>query len=290
MGIKDIPVVGIGPGSQPAEEDGTSLEYISMPKEMASYQQPDIPEPEAVMHLAGAREAMNWLREALENFGTATEPLMANISNLDADNRELVNQILGEGEVGVNYTGTVRARIQESVLAGVWRTFYLDQADQVTHDLIEVGDVPYLARVPDTRTAKPASSLREHEAPEGVMNAMAILTELAEHCERFRRGQETHVINLTLLPLSDEDVAFLDEALGRGPVHILSRAYGKCEIISTAVPHVWWVRYYNSMGTIILNSLEVVDTPLVACAAPEDLDDSKKRLNEILEPYWADIN
>jgi hydrogenase-1 operon protein HyaF len=72
-------------------------------------------------------------------------------------------------------------------------------------------------------------------------------------------------------------------------VAILSRGYGDCRITSTAVPHIWWVRYHNSMGTLILNTLEVTDVPQVACAAPEDLKDSASRLGELLEPYWTEL-
>ena len=93
-----------------------------------------------------------------------------------------------------------------------------------------------------------------------------------------------------LSPLSESELEFLDARLGRGPVDVLSRAYGKCQIISTLTPGVWWVRYYNAMDTLILNSIEVVDIPLVVCAAAEDLRDSAKRLDEILAPYWSDVS
>jgi hydrogenase-1 operon protein HyaF len=97
------------------------------------------------------------------------------------------------------------------------------------------------------------------------------------------------VINLTLLPLSEGDIHFLGETLGTGPVETLSRGYGDCQITSTAYPGVWWVRYTNSMGTQILNTLEITDIPAVACAAQEDLDDSRQRFAELLEPYWTEL-
>ena len=287
MNIKDIPVVTMGPGSQLADEDGQALSYIDMPSDMSTYQPPPAPEPEAVAHLAAARQAMSWLQQALASHATASEPLLANITGLDADSREVVNQILGEGEVSVTYNGVVRARAQESVLAGVWRTLYLDQDDRVSHDLIEVADVPHLVRRPDGRQ-RTINASREG-APEDVMNALPILAELESRVELYHRDGTPHVINLTLLPLSEADVEFLDERLGRGPVDMLSRAYGKCQIISTQVRDVWWVRYYNAMSTLILNTLEVVDVPQVACAATEDLHDSKARLEEILAPYWDDV-
>lgn len=289
MSIQGIPIVGIGPGSQPVEKDGANLEYIALPKDMATFQRPDIPEPEAVQHLVGAKQAMDWLQDALNEYKVGSQSVMADITRLDADSRELINQMLGEGEVSLKYAGTFRSRSQESVLAGVWRTFYLDSEDRVIHDLIEVCDVPALVRLPEKQEPVSLAKLPDAKAPPQVMNAMPILTELQDQRESFQAGQVAHVINLTLLPLSEDDTLFLEKRLGCGPVDILSRGYGSCRVISTAMPNIWWVRYYNSMGTLILNTLEVVDVPLVACAAQDDIEDSAHRLKQMLEPYWADM-
>jgi hydrogenase-1 operon protein HyaF len=286
MKLKDIPIVPLGPGSQPAEEDGAALDYINMPRDMSTYVAPAIPEAADVLHLNGARQAMTWLRDAIRRYKPGFEPLMADISALDDENRDLVNQILGDGDVNLKYTGVFQARVQESVLAGIWRTFYLDDEERVTRDLIEVSDAPYLASMPVQGSEVQRESLTDIDAPEGVMNAMSILTEIDEKRSRYVTGNPAHVVNLTLLPLSEEDIEFLDQTLGRGPVYVLSRGYGDCHVIGTAVPNVWWVRYFNSMGKSILNSLEVVDVPSVVRAAPEDLEDSTRRLDEILESYW----
>lgn len=288
--LKDIPVIPLGPGSQPEESDGAQLEYIDLPKEVRTYSRPDIPEPEEVRDLLGAREAMDWLRKAIANYDPEGEPVMANISRLDETNRDLVNQILGDGEVSARFQGVVRARMQESVLAGIWRTFYLDEDDNLTHDLIEVGDVPYLVRMPSSSDPDPMARLRRQKPPEGVANALPLITEITDYAARFPLTRRPHSINLTLLPLSEEDLEFLETILGKGPVDILSRGYGDCRVASTAVPNVWRVRYYNSMGTLILDSIEIIDVPGVACAAREDIEDSGGRLDDILEPYWKDLN
>lgn len=277
-----------GPGSQPQEADGAQLEFISLPKEMSSYRAPDVPEPEQVLHLRGAKAVCDWLGQALEDYRVGGEPMIADITPLDVDNRDLVNQILGEGEVSLTYEeDSIKVRMQESVLAGIWRTFYLDEQGHILRDLIEVCDVPVLARrMPDSANV---ATLSRDEAPEGVMNALSILTELQEQVGQWQRGGLAHVINLTLLPLSEDDIQFLDEVLGKGPVETLSRGYGDCKITSTACPGIWWVQYTNSMGTLILNTLEITDIPVVACAAQEDLDDSRKRFSELLEPYWREL-
>ena len=288
MKLRDIPIVGLGPGSQPTEADGAQLEYIDMPKGVNTYSAPDTPEADEVQDLLGAKEAMDWLLDALGHYEPDGPPLMANITRLDAENRELVNQILGDGEVSAKYTGIVKARMQEAVLAGVWRTFYLDESGDITHDLIEVADVPYLIRMPTSRESDPMARLRGIKAPDDVMNAMPIITEVRDHAEQFPITGKAHSINLTLLPLSDGDIDFLESTLGRGPIDLLSRGYGDCRVRSTAIPNVWWVRFYNSMGTVILDTLEIIDVPGVSCAAPEDIRDSRDRLEDIISPYWQE--
>jgi hydrogenase-1 operon protein HyaF len=288
LDIKDIPVRIFGPGSQPESSDGESLSYIDMPSDMATYQKPYIPEPDALTDLAGAREAMQWLLDALQAFAESTTPMLVNLSALDDKNRDLVNQILGEGEVSVKYDGEVTARSQESVLAGAWRTLYFDENDAVCCDVLEVADIPHTVRRMEGRS-NAQIDLKANGVPSESVNALAILSELRSHCASYAASGKPHSINLTLLPLAEAEIELLDNRLGRGPVDVLSRAYGKCQVISTATANVWWVRYYNTKDTLILNSLEVVAVPNVVAAAVEDISDSAERLREILEPYWSDV-
>jgi len=285
MDLKDIPVRVVGPGSQPGA-GAEAPAYIDMPRDMTRYDAPLMPEPTAVQHLQGAREAMSWLKAQLADYSQNGANPCANISALNEQNRELVNQILGEGENCVTYTGEMTASVQESVLAGVWRSLYFDDKGNILADMIEVGAVPNLVSAP-IENARPIDTA-EDDGSAHVPNAMPILVELADRCTLFEANGNGHSINLTLLPLSLTELEYLDGRLGRGPVDILSRAYGKCQVISTMAPNVWWVRFYNSMGTLILNSLEITAMPDVVAAAPEDLADSAERLLEILAPYWPD--
>ncbi len=287
MNIRDIPVRVVGPGSQPTGSDGDAITYMDMPSDMSTFVAPVMPEPEDVLLMDGAREAMSWLQGALDTYEAGGEPLLADLSGLDAESRDLVNQILDEGEVSVVCDGDVRARTQESILAGVWRTLFFDSDDRVVCDLLEVAEVP---KVVDFAAEHGAAV---DTAAEGIgselANALPILVELRSHHEIYADGGAPHSINLTLLPLSEPELEFIDQRLGRGPIDVLSRAYGKCEVISTRTAGIWWVRYYNSMGVLILNTLEVVDVPAVVKAAPEDIADSAERLKQILEPYWSEV-
>ena len=99
----------------------------------------------------------------------------------------------------------------------------------------------------------------------------------------YRPDDPVHCINLTLLPHTEEDLAWLEAALGTGSVEILSRGYGNCRVTATATPQVWRVQFFNSMDTSILDTYEVTAVPEVVLAATEDLADSGERLLEVLE-------
>jgi hydrogenase-1 operon protein HyaF len=280
-----IPInIGVGPGSQPGEEDGAQLQYPEMPKGISTYQAPELPPMEG--H-EGALVALEWLQGALEEIQRTGAPGMADLSALDDTERDIVNQVLAEGEVSVRLHAKPGARSQESVLTGVWRTFYLDDEGRPIRDLLEVGPFPHYVAA-EAVEREDLDSLEFGRPPEGVLNALPLLTELRERSAAYRSGDELHVMNLTLLPMSEEDVSWLDESLGLGPVDALSRSYGQCHVQSTRLPNVWWVRYFNSMQKLILNTIEITETPEVLCAAPEDLADSAARLADLLEPYRED--
>ncbi len=278
-----IPVV-VEPGSQPADEDGVVLDYMQMPEGVWTYAQPVIPEPEDVCGLDSGIEVLVRIRDALAAWQPGDASTVISLDQLDRDNRELIDQVLGDGEVSVVYEGAVRAVSQESVLAGVWRVQYLDADDRVERDVVEIAAIPSLISNAVFDTARDAIVFDEHSVADGVANALPILTELADKLASTSNG-EAHVVNLTLLPCTDEDIEFLAATLGSGPAVILSRGYGNCRITSTATQRVWWVQYFNSQDALILNSIEVSGVPEVACAAAEDLADSRERLDEILEVY-----
>lgn len=264
-----------------AWEDGPS--YIDMPRSMNSYSPPTLPDSETMRRLDGARETLGWLQAALAQPGEASAPLLADLSGLDADSREVVHQVLGEGEVSISVSGEANARVQESVLAGVWRILHLDDEGRVAADLLEVAPYPYVlsAAFEDSRPLDTSAG----EDAAAVTNAMPILVELDEAVRRYAADGTAHSINFTLLPTTPEELEFIDTRLGRGSINILSKAYGKCQVISTRTPHTWWVRYFNGMDKLILNSIEVVAVPGVVTAAKEDLRDSAVRLEEIMAPY-----
>lgn len=270
-----MPPVGYGPGSQPTEENGEQLEYMKMPQDMRAYST-HIPEVEAGEELAPALTLLRDIAAAAARVGHGAANIQFDLSNLDEANRALISETMGEGEVSVKIHDVPAIAAQESVFAGIWclRGAGLDK--------IEVGPVPQggLDRAFEPR--RNAQGVKAPKAP-GVVNAPPLYVELADKSAAFDPADETHVVNLTLLPHTEQDLAWLDTAMGLGSVDVLSRGYGNCRVTSTALPHVWRVQFYNSMDTLILDTFEVTKMPEVVIAAAEDLIDSSERVVEVVE-------
>lgn len=279
-----IPVVADSP--LPVEEE--NLSYLDMPKGMDTYQQPLLPEPEEISGHDQAVQVLHDIAGALEKVTSGASPEKQSIElplhGLDAENLKLLNQVLGEGEVSAQILGSdgkAMVQIQESVFAGVWRVVRM-HTDDLAADYIEVASIPSVIQ----KTARADASGPEQvfpSLPDHVVNVPSILTELASQRKSYGSDKEAHVVNLTLLPLSHEDIAHLDHRLGTGSVLILSRGYGNCRITNCKVANTWRVVYYNSQDAVILNSVEVTDVPEVAMAATEDLQDSLQRIREVMQ-------
>ncbi|HJV93918.1 MAG TPA: hydrogenase expression/formation protein, partial [Azonexus sp.] len=172
-------------------------------------------------------------------------------------------------------------RVQETAFAGLWRVLEVADGGRFVLDRLETGTIPSVLTEAMLQTA--AGELPAPDYPAGCMNAQALVEEIRLQAAAWQPGTAAHVINLTLLPVSDADLDTLYGWLGHREVSILSRGYGNCRITSTRLRNVWWVQYFNSMDTLILNSIEIVGMPEVALAADEDFSDSLERLREYLD-------
>jgi hydrogenase-1 operon protein HyaF len=273
-----------GPGTQPAESDGAELDILQLPSGMDTYIPPPLPEPEEVRGLDAALALLHQLNEQLSTYTADAPRPVIDLAGLDARNRALVDQVLGEGEVSIVIEGAKHSRIQESVMAGLWRIQHSDNKGNLLEDKIEIGPIPQQVLQQAFAEAKERVELVS-PLPPGVLNSPPLFSEINDQVSNWKPGDISHVINLTLLPQTEEDLGFLQQQLGPGKVSILSRGYGNCRISSSGTRNVWWVQYFNSQDRNILNSLEITDVPNVACAAAEDISESATRLDEILEIY-----
>jgi hydrogenase-1 operon protein HyaF len=207
------------------------------------------------------------------------------LTELGTEEQELIGQVLGNGEVSgvVALTDGIVAQIQEAVMPGVWRVRFTDQSGALVGDYIEVASIP---GVVTKAAALTAETIHWGDEPEGAMNVMPVLTEIKDRMATHKPGDDSHTISFTLLPMNEVDMEFLQKALGDGPVHLLSKGYGTCRVLSTGARNVWSVQFFNSMDTIILDTLEIGDVPMAARAADDDFEDSATRIKEIYEAYF----
>ncbi|MBF5005650.1 hydrogenase expression/formation protein [Diaphorobacter caeni] len=279
-----IPVRVVGAGSHVEEDE---LSYMAMPQGMETFRAPILPEPEEIAAHGAAKAALQAVERALAEVLVDGENRVVSLDDLTQADRDLVNSVLGEGEVSAcvqassDEADAATVQIQESVYAGIWRVLHL-RGDGVVRDQVEIGEIPRILE--DVAHADERASMERWSGPlpPNVQNAPLLLGEIEEQFTQWRAGQPAYVVNLTLLPMSNEDIGFMDHHLGTGRVLILSRGYGNCRITNCCVPNTWRVVYYNSQDTVILNTVEIGALPDVARAAREDLEDTQHRFREVL--------
>jgi hydrogenase-1 operon protein HyaF len=274
-----IPVRMLGPGSQPAEED--VLQVLQMDREVGTFSMPQMPDAADNADMAAARDLLACFHDRLRGWQDGDDGPELDMTRIARGPLDMANQMLGEGEVSIRIRGPREVHIQETIFAGLWRMQEHDESGRVERDRLIACQIPAVV----VRAAREASSprLRQAAIPAGAMNSPALLREIEQQVAARRNGAPPHVVNLTLLPLTPEDHDVLEHAIEPGPVAIVSRGFGSCRVSSTAMRDVWRVQYFNSMQTLILNTLEVVDVPEVALAAAEDLADSRERLGELVD-------
>jgi hydrogenase-1 operon protein HyaF len=133
---------------------------------------------------------------------------------------------MGQGDVGMMISGMPAMIVQASVFAGVWM---LADADV---DRVEVASVPSLALSPAHLPHRPAIGALARKV-QGLASAPSILSAPVDKPATRSRGALPHVVCLSILPHTPEDLAWLDKAPGEGAFTILPRGHGNCRIIAT---------------------------------------------------------
>jgi len=270
-----ISVIAMGPGSQGEE----APDYMPMPR-METFSPPRLPDNVPADAVAEAGELLAAFVDNMARRGFAGGAEL-NLLELRPGVREAINQSLGFGEVSAFTTAPRHWRVQETAFAGLWRVLEVADDGRFVIDRLETGTIPGV--LGDAMRHQASADLPAPAYPAGTMNAPALVEEIRQQSATWRPGDAAHIVNLTLLPVSDADLDSLYGWLGHREVSILSRGYGNCRITSTRLKNVWWVQYFNSMDALILNSIEIVGMPDVALAADEDFADSIERLREYLD-------
>ncbi|WP_153116324.1 hydrogenase expression/formation protein [Rhodocyclus tenuis] len=260
----------------------TDLQYAPLPP-LETFAMP-IPQPTSAEAGAAAADLVGQLLEPMRRHAAADDSWRLDLSGVDAEVLTLVNQALGEGDVSILVAasgGEPGLRIQETAFTGLWRVRSFSADEALVHDELEIAGIPAAVRARAARDSTDDFAIGE--LPPGLMNAPALLFELASQLAQRSDDAPPHIINLTLLPMQPADLQVIDAWLGEGPVRMLSRGFGNCRITASRLRNLWRVQYFNSMETRILDTIEVTDMPSVALATPEDIADSAERLVELID-------
>jgi len=119
-----------------------------------------------------------------------------------------------------------------------------------------------------------------------LMNAVPILYEIQKALEDFIKTGQNHIIYTNKIPLSEEDKEFLLDVLGEGSIKIEYKS--KREYITfkeTSLIGVWLGVVYDVERKPILEILEINSFPFMLQAPKEDMEDSIRRLKDILKDF-----
>ena len=100
------------------------------------------------MELMNAVPLLNEIQHALELLRARGETRTLNILNfpLTDDDSALLDEVLGRGNLTVNYDGSEHTFWQEAKVSGVWWGEYRNANGKVTLRTIEIAEVPPLAK------------------------------------------------------------------------------------------------------------------------------------------------
>ncbi|MDR2017120.1 MAG: hydrogenase expression/formation protein [Burkholderiales bacterium] len=272
-----------------------ALQYPEMPRGMSTFSMPHVPEDADTATMVAAQQLLQTFLDELNSwtFDARVAGPRLDLLGQPAAVLDVLNSVLGEGEVSAQVEGLPNhdVLVQESVFTGIWRVRELDAEGKETAHWLEAGSLPVILL--DAAHLGTQPILPEVAFPEGAMNAPALFTEIRAQLALFDADGTAfpafpHEINLTLLPLTPADHQALQEALPVGAVAIISKGFGSCRVTSTGTRHIWRVQHFNSKNTLILNTLAIVERPSPILAAAEDIEDTRKRLAELIAWMRAD--
>ncbi len=112
--------------------------------------------------------------------------------------------------------------------------------------------------------------------------AQAVLVELAEHLALLAKTGDTHVIDLSSLPINETDKQELKDFLGQGEVDITLSTIGESKIFETAYSGIWWIKHYSVDEKFISEFLEVTSVPQIIKTHVDDIQQAAIKLINVI--------
>lgn len=109
---------------------------------------------------------------------------------------------------------------------------------------------------------------------DGPASAGAVLREIESLLHSLVEKDEGGSIDLRGLPLTEEDLAYMEEFLGQGEVYAEIDAMGLTQVQETGVTGVWWVTHHNTEEEVIGEFIEVTYCPEILMAPADDVKEA----------------
>jgi hydrogenase-1 operon protein HyaF len=121
--------------------------------------------------------------------------------------------------------------------------------------------------------------------------ANAVLTEIAGRLEALADSGVASAIDLKSLPLTEADLADLEELLGQGEVSAELEVVGRTTVRETAYAGVWWIRHFGGGEQVAAEEIAITPVPEILGAHPEDITAAAERIRLQLDagPQGAEI-
>jgi hydrogenase-1 operon protein HyaF len=113
-------------------------------------------------------------------------------------------------------------------------------------------------------------------------NATAVLHEVLGLLNALAERNETGVIDLGGMPLSQADKVWLSEKLGRGEVEMTLALDGVSQIRETSFHGVWWLIHRNENNVVTGEFIEVNRVPDLVLAHADDIRRSAESLRWVI--------
>jgi hydrogenase-1 operon protein HyaF len=108
--------------------------------------------------------------------------------------------------------------------------------------------------------------------------SQALLGELAEHLTHFAETGRPYVIDLSSLPVSDQDLQDLEQQLGQGEVDATLTTIGESKVYETQYSGIWWIKHYSPEQKLMSQFIEINDVPEIIKCHTDDIRHSAEAL------------
>lgn len=118
-------------------------------------------------------------------------------------------------------------------------------------------------------------------------NLKPLVYEIRHALEQLLKTGEKTVIDLSAMPISDDELLALEQFLGKGEVSAELDILGKSRVEETRFSGVWLVRHLDEAGEKDRLFIEIDTVPPLLCAQTEDIHHG---LSQLVQSLTEDLS